>query len=685
MHFIAKVTLWVAMVFCIVVSGQVFSSIDEAQPAGTRTAFRVVEVDAQSKQAAIAAIEEAARSTGTNIFKIQPEPTNSMQGRILFSFIGDPVAFGRHGGDEYPDFFHGSSSTRVEPGTDITTEDLRGRYVSSGDRSREPEVLAALENAGLTVEKDTVPAVGLLAYAMAQGNLAGALVVVIVALGLAVAYSVSSNRRAHALKALHGYRRAGIAGAELAAAASAFGGGLIGVILVGTPVLGVYNHFRQVWRFVTILGVGLVGLGLFVACLTIVLTAGSGHIADARAVLKGEGTPVREGLFAATAQVVVLAVVFGTTSGTMNRIEGIGRSLEEASRWTQGDPLYALRLTLQRRHDDDVRDAPGLRTVIAQMERNGQVLLAGYKGQWGDDSLEPESPGGSNAMVVNPKYLDVETVNDSQGHRIGGDSEAASDDENVFALLVPQTYRGDHQDLLQEYTESFRSLCEEWGEDPGPGCDPSGRIISTAPNQDLFTFNGTTFGRVEDQAPTYLHDPVVAVVSTSSGLLSAGEYLSYTSMDDVLFLDPKVLNGALISEGVRGSFMGIDNAADAVTYATDLSRRALRLDSFGLVLGGAVLLLAALVMAAVYCDRRRRPMFVETIHGYGFVARHRWFLPVTLCLSGLAVGLTATLAHMERERDLVAAVTLIVVEAGVTVAALRAHESRFRADFVKRT
>jgi hypothetical protein len=162
------------------------------------------------------------------------------------------------------------------------------------------------------------------------------------------------------------------------------------------------------------------------------------------------------------------------------------------------------------------------------------------------------------------------------------------------------------------------------------------------------------------------------------------EYLSYTSLDDILFSDSQELGQALIDAGIRSSFMGIDNAADAVANTVDLSRRALRLDVFGVALGAAVLTLSALVLAAVYCDRRRRPVFVELIHGYGFARRHRWFLPAVLALPLAAVGSMCLIGHLTQPRDLAAAAALVALQAGATGGAVKVYEARFGADFIKR-
>jgi len=98
-----------------------------------------------------------------------------------------------------------------------------------------------------------------------------------------------------------------------------------------------------------------------------------------------------------------------------------------------------------------------------------------------------------------------------------------------------------------------------------------------------------------------------------------------------------------------------------------------------------VLVLSSVVTIAVYCDRRKRPMFVELIHGYSFVRRHWRYLAGAAGLSVLGIGLAGLAGgSLARGRDVVVAAAFLAAQVVVSLVAIRIYETRFRADFIKR-
>ncbi|MBU4214482.1 MAG: hypothetical protein KJ792_07495 [Actinobacteria bacterium] len=683
MHRIASVAVWMSLVFASVVAFQLFVAVDEAQPAGTQRAFKVVTVDTPTKAAAIDAIAATARELHRTIYKVQPDPRDSMQGRVLFAFVGDEDAFESHGGYDYPAFSTQATTTRVVPADTLSTEDLRGTYVTDAGADQMTQLLAMLDTAGITARDNTVNGAALLVYSVGKANLAGSFAVMAVALGLAVSYSVARNRKVYALKALHGYRRMDNLRTELVAASTTFGLGAAGLLAVGLPLLGIYNHFRQAPGFLRVWATTI--LVLYVALVALVVLAVSslprGNIPT---VLKGEQVALRNGVLAASAQIVVLAIVAATTSAAMSRVEAIHDSLDVSSRWSQGDPLYALRLSVAAStHDDEVQAGPGLAAVIADMETSGHALLVQYQGRVMVEDATI-GPTGSEPLIVNNGYLERQVVNDADGGRITD----LPGEKNDFTLLIPTSYTGDPQALLSKYVDYFKDFAclVGRGDEPSFACDPKGTITFTAPGQDLFTYNGTAFLPAEmQQDATFLHDPVVVVVPAASELISPLLYVSYASQDNLLFSDPAALDTGLQAHGVRGYFQGIDNAADAVTTSVALAQRELRMDTFSLVLGWAVLILSSVVMVIVYCDRRKRPMFVGLIHGYSFASRHWGYLTGAVALSGVGIAIAGLAGgSLLRPRDVATAIAFVIAQVAIALAAIRIYETRFRADFIKR-
>lgn len=682
MHRIAALALWLSMAFGVALAVEVYVAVDEAQPAGTETAFNVVSVATATKAEAVAVVAEAARAAGRDVYKVQPDPRDSFEGRILFAFAADPAVFQAADRAEYPTFFGRTPSTVVRAADEITTEDLRGRYVTTATGEELTAMLSSLQEQGLEVRDASVPLLALVAYGVSQGNLTGCLVVMMLALALALAHATAANRKVYALRQIHGYRRIADIRAEVGHATVAFGVGLALLVAAGVPLMAVGGGLRQWAGFARLLGVTLALLYVAVV-LAVVVAVLCVPRRSVPVVLKGERPSVRDGVLAAVAQVAVLAIVVATTSAALARADSVRSTLDEFERWTDGEPLYALRLSTTGTHEDDMRTAPALAEVVADLERAGEVLLVGYKGGIDEDTA-PHSvaPEGAHSLIVNGTYLEREVVRAADGQRVvdvpGG--------ENRFTLLVPTSYTGDPAALLDEYVGYFADFACASGTPGGARtCDPVGDVVRTQAGQTLFAYNGTAFLPAQMQERASVDDPVLVVVQADSGLLSPMEYLSYVSRDDVLFSDADALRARLTSAGVLGAFQGVDNAADSVTTSVALAQRQLRSDAVSLVLGGAVLLLSSLVMVAVYCDRRRRPMFVELVHGYGFVRRHRAYLAAALGLS--VVGVVAAgvvggaLAH---GRDVAVAAGIVAVQAAVSLVSVRVYETRFRADFIKR-
>jgi putative ABC transport system permease protein len=687
-HKMVATTIWGALVLTSIVAFQLFITTDEVQPAGTRGSFRIVKVDVATKETAIDTIAGTARELHCNIFLAQSDLRGATNVRTLFAFIGDVDTFDSNGGYTYPEFSPRTVATRVVPADTITTEDLRGDYVTSANPGQVARIRTMLDRKGLTTDDASVSRIGNLIYSVGRGNLAASLFVVVLALGLAISQATARNRKIYSLRALHGSPRIKNVGTEILGHTSVYGLGLLGLLVLGLPFLGFYNHFRQALGFLRLLAVAIVILYLAIIVLVAftVLSLPRGNTPE---VLKGERPSLRNGLFAAGIQVTVLAIVLATTTAAMSRIEAVHDTQDVYGTWSEGSALYAARLstTTSSTHEEFLRNAPGFAAAVTSLERADQTLLVGYKGAAVEEfpeqeSADPTFPEGSRSMLVNNEYLERQTVRDTGGRRIT-DLPSGKD---RFTLLVPQSYDGDPKALLRRYVDYFRDFgCVVGRPDDSFSCDPKGSVIITRAGQDLFTYSGTEFMPAEQQGKMFLNDPVLAVVSASSELLSPEEYLSYCSMDDMLFSDPSALDHALREHGVRGYFQGIDNAADAVAGSMALARQELAMDAFSLTLGWALLILSSLVMVAVYADRRKRPMFVELIHGYPFLSRHWPYLAGATTLSVAGIGIAGIVGgSLTQGRDVAVAAAFLTTQVVISLVAIRSYEALFRADYIKR-
>ncbi|OZG50307.1 hypothetical protein BOCO_0824 [Bombiscardovia coagulans] len=672
------------MVLMALYTFQVMITLDQMQPAGTSTSFAVEEVTAASKKAALAEIQRSAEDLHINIYKIQPDAHDSYRSRVLFVFVGDVTAFYEHGGYAYPTFSAADQKTQVRPASAINTEDVRGSYAASANATQLESIGARLRAAGIQTRQEENSLLSALVYSLGQGSMAAPLVIVAATLIVAIGYDTSRNRKIHAIKTLHGYGRAPILCSELTdfGAVSLFG--LIALALLGLPVLFWYTHGNQLGRFLSVL-LGGEGYLLLFCVLSLLVLGGAASLRDSiPEVIKGQGAVIRDGVLAAVVQVVVLAVMFGTASGALNRIEAVRHTEDQLGRWSSLPSAYVLRLLVHRHHADDVEEAPKLLRIIQDMDKQGQVLLVDHSVQevqqvTGQSSSASYELGGSRSMLVNPRYLGIETVLDTAGKPL----HVGEQPEGTFTLLVPDSYDGNIQELKDTYIDRFTQICST----PVNACTSApiqGKVIRIKSGQALATFHGTQFMPAEDQQDLTVTDPVLAVVSPSAGVPGAIDYLSYASRAEVLFFDADGLDRRLTQAGIREGYQGIDNAADSVAVTLSMTKREQRGDVLGLLVGAFATLLSTLVCTSVYSQKRRRASFVEMIHGYGFLRRHASFFSTELALAVSGLLIAAMLGHMNRPRDAGLAAVLLVLGSLCTLLAVAGYESTLRAEDIKR-
>ena len=689
-HWIQRLTIWASLILTMVVTFEMLITIDQELPAGTGTSFTVERVDTATKADAVRAIAQASRTLGINVFKIQPSFRNSMKSRVLVAFVGDQKSFQRNGGYDYPSFSTRDQSTKVVSFEEITTQDLRGSYATNADRSHMEQLAKALSRSRIVVDESQSLWsrglwIGATIYALGRGGLWAGVAIIAITLVVSTAYSLSRNRKIHAIKAMHGYTSGRILVGELVSLLTTLVVGLMTIALVGLPFLWLINNFHQIWRLLRGLFIAVAVLTAYLVFLTLVLGGASTFRNRIPAVLNGEGNELRDGIIAGFAQFMVVAVLFGTISGSLNRISAVQSTSRSLAQWSRISDQYVLRLSINITQEDTLRAAPPLMKVIEDLDSRGKAMLVGYKGDSvfsADGNDNPYEPEGSDSMIVSPNYLDKQPIAGLDGKPV----RVVGKDIGAFTLLVPSSYKGDPGALLKEYAEYFKRMCQGdvTRKQKSYSCNPHGVLVRTRSGQDISLFSGTQFMPAEDQQRLSLKNPVVAVTSPSSGLISPMEYLSYTSSDSVLFSDPELLQSQLDHYGISGYFQGIDNAKDSVAYTLSLSRNEQRGDIIAISFGLAAAMMAILVCSAAYCARRRRLSFVQFIHGYGFFRRHGGFLVMQntgVLLVLMAVGI---IGSMNKVADLVAGALLFAGSSLIMAITVSAYESRFRADDIKR-
>lgn len=690
MNRIAKMTVWITICIASVLSFFMFTVLDDELPAGTSTAFEISRVDTGNKEQALSLLQKTAEKYKINIYKISAADGDSLRSRRLFVFIGDREGFDRQGAFDYPVFSPSTMKTEVRAAADISTEDLRGSYAANASSSQLRAIMSDLASHRITMRIDVGTWIGALLYSLGVGSLGAPLAIGALALIVALSYSISSNRKIHAIKSLHGYNARQILAAELADFLRVFALGLLGVAIVGLPFLWFYNHFNQLTRFLLTAGGILLGLLVF-SLVLIVALGGASTLRDRIALtIDGEGTRVGDGIMAGVVQVIVLALIFGTASGSLNRLHAVSQTRKELSQWSLIPDAYLARFSLESGTEEEIDKAGEFMTVIRRMDDEGKVLEA-YSNDppssqegWDEiakDPLMPYENNGYKSMIVNPTYLRLIGIRDSHGKTM---RETDSQGQR-FSLLIPDSYRGDVDELLASYVRSFDEMCqEELKKGRTTRCHPEGTVVRTRSGQRLPAFRGTDFEPAEDQQIFHLDDPIVAVVSTSSGLQDGLDFVAANSQGHLLFFDADELDRRLTQAGIRDQFQAIDRAEDSIMSTLAITQREQTGDLIGLALGAFAVVLATLVCAAVYCEKRRRVSFVELIHGYGFFRRHRAFLAGEFAACVAALLAVAVLGHMFTWSDLGIAVGLLAMAAALTLSSIGIYEHRFQAADIKR-
>ncbi len=652
-----------------------FSIYEDNVPYGTRSAFVIEEVNTGTKAEAIQAIQDAAEESQAVIIKRQHVLRDSVNKRVLFTYNGNDALYASLYGGGYPNFGGSEGDTTLKAASEITTEDLRGRYSTTLEEGELATVLTRLNERGIVANGEATVLAEALLLGLGRAHLVGSSVIVMLALVLALTYAVSRNRKIYALKKIHGYKPGTNLATEVQDVSILYVIALA-ITAAGTVTwLGWSTSFHQFGRLLPLLIGAGVAVYVFILLVTAAAVAVFGSV-RVPTVLKGDKPVVRVGAYAVIVQLLVVIVAVVTINSSLGRVDAFNRALAAAHYWSAGDPLYVLRASISSTRADDEAAAPVMSTIIAEMEAKGALLLA--QREQVPDNPDPQGIYGEQSLLVNNTYLQRSPVIGADGNPVS----AVEEKKHSYTLLVPENYAGDLDTLVAGYSNVLGKLCPEAMD--GQPCQLQPSVVRTRAGQSLPTYAQTGDAPIDLQASALITDPVLAVVPAQSGIIDTFMYMSYISQSAVLFSDVDELETRLTDAGIIGIYQGIDNAADAVKAAIDAANQEMAIDLLAIAMALAIVVAATGIMAMVYCDRWKRPMFVRLIHGYGFFARHY----VYAASSGVVLLIAAVVAlaaiHNNPLRDAAVAGALAAGVWGASLLMVRWYETRFRADYIKR-
>lgn len=696
MHRIFKVSWIIALIFGVFFAFQAFIVMDQNQPYGTQSSFTVEQISGK-KSAALTTFKNLAQEEKINIYKIQPDPESASDKSIAFVFIGNQAAFARAGGYSYPTFSSLSGRYTIKPASAITYQDLRGQYAVNVSGSKFSQLVHKLSEQGMSISTAGSSyksnAAAYFIFGIGQSNSAAFFLALILALILSIAFSCSRQRKSYALRELHGYSHGQIVRGEIADFLAFSGKSMIIVLALLTLVLGIYNHFHQYFRFLSLLCISW--LALLILGITAVSFISSIFIRSIAIVpvIKNQNNTTASFVIGFATQIIVVALIFGALSGTVLRISAVNQASNELTVWQKTGPLYSTSIYVNLPQEKMFDDGAPFRQVAGSLESKDQTVFIHSNAQDSEAIAYGERsyfPGEKNSLYINNGYLQKNPILDVHGHKI----TYPTGELNKVLLIVPETYHGSIEKLKKSYASDLKGWCEtsESGSDSPSNkaaCKPELSIIRAKAGQSYFLYNNAQLDMpAEGQSGTTsrtasLKDPVAAVANVRSHLIAPAVFISYASSGNVLFTNPAALTAALDKAGILGDFSGINNAADIVAYSIQLSQREQVMDILGMILGFGVFVMSIGVLISAYCELRKKQNFIKLTHGYSFIRRHVGIILVGFVVTVAALEIASRIGHMRDGASIVLALIILILQVSMTVGMLKTFESQTRASMIK--
>lgn len=595
--------------------------------------------------------------------------------RIFFEFIGNPERKLLISADYTT--FDPQLHTIFRPATDITTEDIRGRYAIDGTESAKRRAIAGLSELGFNVaiwDQDYGP---LLWDSLGRSHLLTVFVVVLLCCALVVGYSALSSTKDYAVKQLHGYGRTRIIVEGLVEVVATSLVLATAAAIATAAYLGFYNEFA---RFDAFLPTLLATFGALLLLLVLVKTiaiaiAISLPNSDGR-YLKGAKSDVTLLNFAYAAKFAVLATMLILVIGGVHAITRFADMKLAADRWEATADYLAVSHSTgvptkdgaeKRRLDAQVRK------LFSSFEQQGKAILIASQ----DIRSSTSHLGGEKSidLVVDNNFLRENCVLNLQDSCVR-DLRTA---DLEMTLLIPENMKGQEGEIVQRYL-SLIVFQQRIQGTPIDRADITPRIIYSRSGQDLFSYRPAT--ALEG---AFVRDPVLLVAEASARLLSDDFYSAKSSSAEALFVDKDHLGSELNRSGLDSLMQYYysikDQSLQDISDFESASRN--QLAGLGItIIAGTI---TSSFLAALYCSRNRKKIYLEEIHGYSFLRRHSkmtfglilgcatTFVGIAIANSALFTGFYGLLA-----------VGMVVTDILITAGFIAVYEKRSHASWLKR-
>ncbi len=632
------------LLFLVAVLG--YQAIDRQLPPGTRAVVQIQQVST-SEAAAVTTLEAVAVDAKVNLLRIGANPAGPGAPPWYFAFVGDRALFeATMPNGAYPAFTP-TAAPEVFPGATLAERDqpVRGAYAVQGEFGNPLTLRAMLADGGLGAEVTQVRPIDNYAAGLFASFSWLSLVAAVLSLALAIVYWIAFSRKSTALQEFHGYSAWRIVAGQTLGVMTAYGCSMVVVVVVGTVALSLYNGLSQFPSFIWWVVVPMVVVG--VASLLVQLFASFAALRLSKhAAVKGARPMLLLGAAAGLTQMLMLGLVYVTVAQAGAGIAKIVSDSRSFADWEGARSSVTVQINPHAFEDPQARQVePAVmsayerfRQLFSELDREGSAVLSFHQTNQQTDApgadLASFGPLGGNSLVVNNNYLDRHAVVGAGGLRYRGMEPA----EGRIHLLIPEARRAQSAELVDAWAQSSFVSREPWN--TSARTEPYDVAVHyTRDGQEIFNYGDTW--RMERWSQ---HDPVIAVVSPETGYFSGYNLLgAAANSGNVVFSDSARFRALVNEAGLAPRFASISNPATHAAQQLRDRETKLIVAVGNATVGGAVLVAAIAVLAAIYTSAFRRESFVRRTHGWGSVRIHGKVVSAVGMISAVTVAVTGAM------------------------------------------
>lgn len=603
MHWLLRFALFLNVALAISLSGMFAITAEERFPSGADAEFTI----SSATNADANTLAKLASQNGVSLAQATYASENGRPHRVITILTeGDGTEGGPSTSHAYPDYGF-DASTQVQPAQTHALSPL-GRWVAYGADDNIEQLVADLPTSGFTVFSGGPVGIGRLASDYFANpvwmvQLAGVAIAFVAAL-----VSAQASTRIRAVGAMHGRPTSHMVADEIgrySGYAAMLGGiGWLAWVAIGFIGWGGTQTFGFAGSvFTAILTCSV--LGSVIACsLAVVFTAIS--VPGALDQIRGK-KPLKLTYWAAAITLLItLSGAFVSLGYTQSAATHVSESRASAQRLTSSPEGFTI--SLWGSDEEAVHNIlPDWSRFIDDSDRRGRLILTSFEPVC--DSLDTTRP----CVFVNgnaARILGIDEPRDGRVHISIPEADTNSEERLKKSL---------HEYLKFEHELNARDgiRVTSYGlDDIDLATNPDGYSVDI--NMDLHSL--PTDGKVTD--------PVIIVVPVDA--ISANTHYSWTSLGFEVFSFPNAnaLTDSLHGHDADNLVAWVERPQDSAEARAIAATRELTQFSIVSIVTLCGVFTIGILLAIVYCEERRRPLFVQHLHGARLSARYSPYFAV---------------------------------------------------------